>query len=311
MSTQTATPARITDEVKESKQSDNSVADNAKNNLALEANSPDHITKNLAHYEQNPQAQANRFLPNVSIDKSSNLYGSGSSGKNGADQLPIGKGDKNPSCQMPGDGNIPKLPINAGDKSADATQKDFSAGQKMDARGEIDNGVNRKASTGKDTNEIDKSQIANNTEKKLESMNKSISEGDSDAERETDDIAKAIGRDGSLGPGGEGKANEAALEKAMNSGELDAYVARINEKLEKAGSPYRVSAEQYRERMNYKQDVGNKAIVPQNHQQDNPRAKINVTNTQTGRTYQQAHLKNDPSRPGYYPPTPAEDFLGK
>lgn len=286
MSTQTANPARITDEVKESKQSDNSVADNAKNNLALEANSPDNNTKNLAHYEQNPQAQANRFLPNVSFDKSSDLY---SSGKNGADQLPIGKGDK----------------------SVDAIQKDFSAGQKMDARGEIDNGVNRIAATGKDTKEIDKSQIANNKEKELESMNKSISEGDPEAERETDDIARAIGRDGSLGPGGEGKANEAALEKAMNSGELDAYVARINEKLEKAGSPYRVSAEQYRERMNYKQDVGNKAIVPQNHQQDNPRAKINVTNTQTGRTYQQAHLKNDPSRPGYYPPTPAEDFLGK
>lgn len=247
MSTQTANPARITDEVKESKQLDNSVADMAKNNLALEANSPDNNTKNLAHYETdlNSQAQANRFLPDLSINKSSDLYGSASSGKNGDNQLPTGNGDKN------------------------------------------------------------------NTEKHLDSMNKSISEGDSEAERETDDIARAIGRDGSLGPGGEGKANEAALEKAMNSGELDAYVARINEKLEKAGSPYRVSAEQYRERMNYKQDVGNKAIVPQNHQQDNPRAKINVTNTQTGRTYQQAHLKNDPSRPGYYPPTPAEDFLAK
>lgn len=262
MSTQTANPVRISDNVQESKQGDSSVTNIAKNSLALEANSPDNTNKNFNSGDLHVNAQANRFLPNISIDKN---------GKDSAD-----------NCGLQSS--------NQEEKPFDKQIKDFSPEKLAD----------QKSWTQPDNKK--------ETEKQLEDTKKSISKGDDDAERETDQIAESIKRDGSLGAGGEGKANEDALRNAMNSGELDAYVARINEKLEKAGSPYRVSAEQYRQRMNYKQDVGNKAINPQNHQQDNPRAKIHVTNTKTGKTFQQAHLASDPSRPGYYSPTPAKDY---
>lgn len=272
MSTQTATPAKISDNIQESKQGDSSVAIIAKNNLAMEANSPDNTNKNFNTDNLHANAQANRFLPKISIDKNSDLYGS------------IGK-NVNGSADNSG-----LQPNKQEEKPFDKQIKDFSP-EKLADQKSWTQPENKKE-----------------TEKQLEDTKKSISQGDDDAERETDQIADSIKRDGTLGPGGEGKANEDALRNAMNSGELDAYVARINEKLEKAGSPYRVSAEQYRQRMNYKQDVGNKAINPQNHQQDNPRAKIHVTNTKTGKTFLQAHLASDPSRPGYYSPNPAKDY---
>ncbi len=48
-----------------------------------------------------------------------------------------------------------------------------------------------------------------------------------------------------------------------------------------AGSPYRVSASQFKERMKYTEDAGSKSKVPDVQVRQNNRANITITNTTT------------------------------
>ncbi len=67
----------------------------------------------------------------------------------------------------------------------------------------------------------------------LQALNKSLEEKDEKYDGETDSLAESIGRDGSLGNGPQETANRQALEKHMENGTLDEFVADVNAKLEK------------------------------------------------------------------------------
>lgn len=142
----------------------------------------------------------------------------------------------------------------------------------------------------------------------LNSMNKSLEERDPNYDNEVDSLAETIGRDGSFGNDAQGEANRAALEKHLENGTLDEFVNDINDKLAKANSPYRVSASQFKERMKYREDAGEKTKVPSETTRDNNRANITVTNTKTGRSYTNRVAPN-PSIPNYNLAGPDEHQL--
>lgn len=196
------------------------------------------------------------------------------------------------TANMVNDKMLPGLQIDGGDKSCYAGEGNANKDGALNKMGDARVGNKMDASKEVPANEKD-------------SLNTPSDNKSKEYEAETDAVAKSA-RDGNLG----GPENEKAMQRHMEQGTLNKFVDDVNKKLEAAGSPHRLSASQTTQAMQYTEKLEKgEARNPMKHVERNPRATVNVTNTQTGHVSSTRSVASNPSRPGYYPPVPSEtDF---